>query len=56
MVILEATYYRDAVLVQLIGGYGTPPEYKHAKRLLKPALSAEFGSRLSIPEQLVRIP
>ena len=56
VVTLEASYYRDAALVQLVGGYGTPPEFKKAKRLLVPALSAEFGSRLSMPAQLIRTP
>jgi hypothetical protein len=56
IVTLEASFYHDSVLIQLVGGYGTPPEYKKAKRLLAPALSAEFGSRIVIPEQSVRTP
>ena len=49
VVTLQATYCHDSVLVQLIGGYGTPSEYRQAKHLLAPALSAEFGSRVSVP-------
>jgi len=55
-VTLQATYYHNSVLVQLIGGYGTPPEYKQAKHLLAPALSAEFGSHVSVPTQEVQKP
>src|ERR1035438_537756 len=30
IVTLEASFYHDSVLIQLVGGYGTPPEYKKA--------------------------
>jgi hypothetical protein len=54
--VLEASFYHDSVLIQLVGGYGTPPEYKQAKRLLTPALFAEFGSRFSVPDHFVQTP
>ena len=54
---LGARFYRDDVLVDLAGGIGpTRTEFKQAKRLLVPALSAEFGSRFSIPQPFVPIP
>ncbi|MBI3852607.1 MAG: hypothetical protein HY298_20310 [Verrucomicrobia bacterium] len=54
---LGARFYRDDVLIDLVGGFGpTPPAYKQAKRLLMPTLSAEFGSRLSNPQPFVQIP
>lgn len=43
--ILTAWFYQDSIYIGLTGGYGTPPEYRKAKRLLKNSLSAEFGSR-----------
>jgi hypothetical protein len=43
---IGARFYHDDTLVDVIGGFGpTPPAFKQAKRLLAPALSAEFGSR-----------
>ena len=48
---LSAWFYKDDVWIQIFGGYGTPPAYKQAKRLLPPILSAEFGSRFSIPSE-----
>ncbi len=54
LVILEASFYHDSALIQLDGGYGTPPEYRQAKRLLAPALSTEFGSRFSVPKKFIQ--
>ena len=48
---LSAWFYKDDVWIQIYGGRGTPPEYKQAKKLLQPTLSAEFGSRFSIPSE-----
>jgi len=56
VVVLEGSFYHDSVLIQLFGGYGTPPEYERAKRLLAPALSTEFGSRFSVPKQIIQTP
>jgi hypothetical protein len=54
---IGARFTDDGVLIDLVGGFGPrPPAYKQAKRLLMPALSAEFGSRVSIPEPFVPIP
>jgi hypothetical protein len=54
---IGARFYHDDILVDVIGGFGpTPPAFKQAKRLLAPALSAEFGSRFSIPQPFVPIP
>src|ERR1035437_6593226 len=53
---LGARFTNDVVLIDLVGGFGPPPTaYKQAKRLLMPALSAEFGSRVSIPQPFVPI-
>jgi len=53
---LGARFYQTNVLVDLVGGFGpTPPAYKRAKKLLLPALSAEFGSRVSIPQPFIPI-
>jgi hypothetical protein len=53
---LGARFYQTNVLVDLVGGFGpTPPAYKLVKRLLTPALTNEFGSRLSIPQPFVPI-
>ena len=53
---LGARFYQTNVLVDLVGGIGpTPDAYKQAKRLLTPALTNEFGSRLSIPQPFVQI-
>lgn len=53
---LGARFYQTNVLVDLVGGFGPIPEaYKQAKHLLMPALSTEFGSRLSIPQPFVPI-
>jgi len=51
---LRARFDQTNVLVDLVGGFGpTPPAYKHAKHLLALALSAEFGSRFSVPQPFV---
>jgi hypothetical protein len=50
---LRARFYQDDVLLDLSGGFGTPPAYKQGKRLLPPALSSEFGSRFSILKRRV---
>ena len=34
----------------------TPPPYRRAKRLLAPALEAEFGDRFSVPDYLIQTP
>ena len=53
---IGARFTNDDVLIDLVGGFGpTPPAYKQAKRLLMPALSAGFGSRVSIPQPFARI-
>jgi|SRR5581483_10542397 hypothetical protein len=53
---IGARFTNDDVLVDLVGGFGpTPPAYKQAKGLLMPALSTEFGSRVSIPQPFVPI-
>jgi hypothetical protein len=53
---IGARFTNDDVLIDLVGGFGpTPPAYKQAKRLLMPALSAEFGSRVSVPQPFVPI-
>lgn len=53
---IGARFYNHDALIDLVGGFGPTPEaYKQGKRLLMPALSAEFGTRVSIPEPFVRI-
>lgn len=47
----EARNYGDDVFLDLSGGFGTPPAYRKARRLLPSALSAEFGSRFSVLER-----
>jgi hypothetical protein len=46
---LDAWLYDDDARIQLCGGYGTPPAYKQANRLLLSALSTEFGAQFSTP-------
>jgi hypothetical protein len=48
---LNARFVHDDVMLQLLGGYRTPPAYRKCKRLLPSALSTEFGSRFAIEEQ-----
>ena len=39
----------DDIVIDLNAGFGpTPPEFQKAERVLTPALSSEFGSRLTI--------
>jgi hypothetical protein len=53
---LGARFYQTNVLVDLVGGFGpTPSAYKQTKCLLEPALTNEFGSRLSVPLPFISI-
>ena len=52
--ILEAGFYGDDVYLVLNGGFGTPPAYRKARRLLSATLEAEFGSRFSVSERRVQ--
>jgi hypothetical protein len=46
---LGARILGDDIVVDLNGGFGPArPEFKQAARLLTPALSSEFGSRLTV--------
>jgi hypothetical protein len=46
---LGARVVADDIVVDLNAGFGpTPGEFKQAERLLTPALSSEFGSRLTV--------
>jgi len=48
---LGAWFYQGDVWIQIFGGYGKPPAYKEANRLLQPMLRDEFGSRFSNPSE-----
>jgi hypothetical protein len=48
---LGARIVAEDILVDLNAGFGpTPSEFKQAERLLTPALSSEFGPRVSIAQ------
>ena len=54
---LGARVYGEDILVDLVGGFGPKlPTFEQAKQLLLPALSAEFGSKVSVPQPRIPIP
>lgn len=42
---LSAQFVQEGVTIDLFGGFGTPPPFRQAKRLLGSTLSTEFGSQ-----------
>jgi len=53
---IGARFTNGDVLVDLVSSFGpTPTAFKQAKKLLAPALSAEFSSRVSVPQPFVPI-
>jgi hypothetical protein len=51
---LGARFYRTNVLVDLFADFGPKPStFTQAKRLLEPALSAEFGPRILPPRPII---
>jgi hypothetical protein len=54
---LGARIVAQDILIDLNAGFGpTPPEFRKAEELLTPALSSEFGSRLTIAKGAQAVP